>query len=65
MKSRLFRALERLRHFVGRIQCRISGQCEPMTDCFEFEPGVSRFYECCRCGRDAITGQTFKQWYES
>ncbi len=53
--SRIFSTLNKLRAAASRCVHILP----PLID---FIPGISRFYECPNCGRDAINGQTFEAW---
>ena len=62
IKKSLINSLFRLRQSIGRIECKLEGECVSDADCFEVGSDVDYFYACRRCGRDVISGRTLEQW---
>ena len=54
--------LQKIRQRLGALECKVRGRHELMADVVEFSGDTTAFYQCGRCDRDAITGQTLKEW---
>lgn len=54
--------LHKIRERLGAMECKLRGEHKLMSSSFECGGDTKYFYQCGRCDRDAITGQTLEEW---